>query len=265
VGFAAIGGAAVGRLLDHGLPWGLAVLVAALIAVPVGAVVAIPAIRLSGLYLGLATLGFGILLAQYMYSKSFFFGTRGHATHRPAGLGGDTQYYYLVLAICAAALIGVGVLEQSRLGRLLRGLADSPVALSTLGAGVNITRTLVFCVSAALAALSGALGACVFSSVSADSYNYVNSLLILAVLSLAGPGTLSAAVIAPVISVIPLVYFDGAKTALWFQLAFGVAAVLSAVDLPTRGSALLARGVRSSAHRVGRSGPAGARLQGAAS
>jgi branched-subunit amino acid ABC-type transport system permease component len=261
VGFAAIGGAAVGRLLDHGLPWGLAVLLAALIAVPVGAVVAIPAIRLSGLYLGLATLGFGILLAQYMYGKGYFFGTRGHATRRPAGLSGDTQYYYLVLAVCALALIGVGVLEHSRLGRLLRGMADSSVALSTLGAGVNITRTLVFCISAALAALSGALGACVFGSVSADSYNYVNSLLILAVLSLAGPGTLSAAVIAPVISVIPLVYFDGARTALWFQLAFGVAAVLSAVDLPTRGSALLARGVRSSAHRLGRSGPAGARLQ----
>jgi len=260
VGFAAIGGAAVGRLLDHGLPWGLAVLIAALIAVPVGAVVAIPAIRLSGLYLGLATLGFGILLAQYMYGKSFFFGTRGHATRRPAGLDGDTQYYYLVLAVCVLALIFVGTLEHSRLGRLLRGMADSPVALSTLGAGVNITRTLVFCVSAALAALSGALGACVFGSVSADSYNYVNSLLILAVLSLAGPGTLSAAVIAPVISVIPLVYLDGARTALWFQLAFGVAAVLSAVDLPTRGSALLGRAARSSAHRLGRSGPAGARL-----
>jgi branched-subunit amino acid ABC-type transport system permease component len=261
VGFAAIGGAAVGRLLDHGLPWGLAVLVAAGIAVPVGAVVAIPAIRLSGLYLGLATLGFGILLAQYMYGKSFFFGTRGHATARPAGLSGDTSYYYLVLGVCVLALLGVGVLEHSRLGRLLRGLADSPVALSTLGAGVNITRTLVFCISAALAALSGALGACVFGSVSADSYNYVNSLVILAVLSLAGPGTLSAAVVAPVISVIPLVYFDGARTALWFQLAFGVAAVLSAVDLQSRASALLARGVRASAHRLGRSGPAGARLR----
>jgi branched-subunit amino acid ABC-type transport system permease component len=260
VGFAAIGGAAVGRLLDAGLPWGLAVTLAAGIAVPVGAVVAIPAIRLSGLYLGLATLGFGILLAQYLYGKSFFFGTRGHATRRPAALDGDTQYYYLVLAVCALALIGVGVLEASRLGRLLRGMADSPVALSTLGAGVSITRTLVFCISAALAALSGALGACVFSSVSADSYNYVNSLVILAVLSLAGSGTLSAAVIAPAISVLPLVYFDGANTALWFQLAFGVAAVLSAVDLQARGSARLARGVQSSAHRLGRSGPAGARL-----
>jgi ABC-type branched-subunit amino acid transport system permease subunit len=131
-----------------------------------------------------------------------------------------------------------------------------------LGAGVNITRTLVFCLSAALAALSGALGACVFGSVSADSYNYVNSLLILAVLSLAGAGTLSAAVIAPAISVIPLVYLDGERTALWFQLAFGVAAVLSAVDLPGRGSVLLEKALRNSAHRLGHGGPAAGRLSG---
>ena len=76
----------VGQLLAEDLPWGIAVLGAALIAVPVGAVIAIPAIRLSGLYLGLATLGFGILLAQYAYTKDWFFGTQGQATRRPGGL-----------------------------------------------------------------------------------------------------------------------------------------------------------------------------------
>ncbi len=255
VGFAAIGGAMVGQLLAEDLPWGVAVFGAALIAVPVGAVVAIPAIRLSGLYLGLATLGFGILLANYAYTKDWFFGTQGQATHRPAGLDGDTAYYYLVLAFCAVALIGVALLERSRMGRLLRGMADSPVALSTLGTSVNVTRTLVFCLSAALAALSGALGACVFGSVSSDSYNYLNSLLILAVLSLAGRGTLSAAVIAPVISIIPLVYIDGETPAQWLQLIFGVAAILSAVNLPAHISKWIARGAIDSEHRLGRGGP----------
>jgi branched-subunit amino acid ABC-type transport system permease component len=260
VGFAAIGGGMVGQLLDSGLPWGLAVAAAALIAVPVGAVVAIPAIRLSGLYLGLATLGFGILLAQYAYSKDWFFGTQGQATRRPAGLDSDTAYYYLVLAVGVVALLAVAVLERSRLGRLLRGMSDSPIALSTLGTSVNVTRTLVFCLSAALAALSGALGACVFGSVSADSYNYLNSLLILAVLSLAGRGTVSAAVVAPIISVIPLVYVDGEKAAEWLQLAFGVAAILSAADVPAVLSKLLAQGARNSSHRLGRGGPIAGRL-----
>jgi ABC-type branched-subunit amino acid transport system permease subunit len=260
VGFAAIGGAMVGQLLDQGMPWGLAVAGAALIAVPVGAVVAIPAIRLSGLYLGLATLGFGILLAQYAYTKAWFFGTQGQATRRPAGLDGDTAYYYLVLAFGFVALLAVAALERSRLGRLLRGMADSPIALSTLGTSVNVTRTLVFCLSAALAAVSGALNACVFGSVSADSYNYLNSLLILAVLSLAGAGTLSAAFIAPVISVIPLVYLDGEKAAQWLQLAFGVAAILSAADLPAHLKKLIARGAVESEYRLGRGGPIAGRL-----
>lgn len=260
VGFAAIGGAMVGQLLDRDLPWGVAVAGAALIAVPVGAVVAIPAIRLSGLYLGLATLGFGILLAQYAYTKAWFFGTQGQGTRRPAGLDGDTAYYYLVLAFCAVALLAVAGLERSRLGRLLRGMADSPVALSTLGTSVNVTRTLVFCLSAALAAVSGALNACVFGSVSADSYNYLNSLLILAVLSLAGAGTLSAAFIAPVISVIPLVYLDGEEAAQWLQLAFGVAAILSAADLPIHLRKLIARGALESEHRLGRGGPIAGRM-----
>ncbi len=259
VGFAAIGGAMVGQLLSADVPWGLAVLGAVLIAIPVGAVVAIPAIRLSGLYLGLATLGFGILLAQYAYAKDWFFGTQGQATRRPEGLTGDTAYYYLVLAIAAIALLGIAVLERSRLGRLLRGLADSPVALSTLGSSVNVTRTLVFCLSAALAALSGALGACVFGSVSGDSYNYLNSLLILAVLSLAGAGTLSAAFIAPVISILPLVYIDGEKAAQWLQFGFGAAAILIAADVPTRLGTLLARGARSSHYRLGHGGPVSGR------
>ncbi|MGQ0466579.1 MAG: branched-chain amino acid ABC transporter permease [Sporichthyaceae bacterium] len=260
VGFAAIGGAMVGQLLDNGLPWPLAVACAVLIALPVGAVIAIPAIRLSGLYLGLATLGFGILLAQYAYSKDWFFGTQGQATRRPEGFVGDTAYYYLVLAVCAVALVGVAVLERSRLGRLLRGMADSPVALSTLGVSVNVTRTLVFCVSAGLAALSGALGACVFGSVSADSYNYLNSLLILAVLSLAGAGTLSAAFVAPVLSVIPLVYLDGENAAQWLQLAFGLAAILTAADVPRRLAAVLARGAQASTYRLDQGGPIGGRL-----
>ena len=118
----------------------------------------------------------------------------------------------------------------------------------------------MFCLSAALAAVSGALNACVFGSVSADSYNYLNSLLILAVLSLAGAGTLSAAFIAPVISVIPLVYLDGEKPAQWLQLAFGVAAILVAADLPTHLKKLVARGALSSEHRLGRGSPIAGRM-----
>ena len=126
---------------------GLAVLVAALLTVPVGALVSSPAIRLSGLYLGLATLGFGVLLAGFFYERDFMFGVGTDlATHRPHFLNLDSErgFYYLLLVIAVAALGLIAVIEKSRLGRLLRGLADSPVALSTLGTNINQTRMIVF-------------------------------------------------------------------------------------------------------------------------
>ena len=73
--FAAIGAAAFGHLTsNYHIPWLLAMLLAGLIAVPVGAIVAIPAIRLSGVFLALATFGFGILLEQVFYVTNFMFG-----------------------------------------------------------------------------------------------------------------------------------------------------------------------------------------------
>src|ERR1019366_10364417 len=67
------------------LPWALALILAGLVAVPVGAIVAIPAIRLSGVFLALATFGFGILLEQMFYTTTFMFGptTSGLPAPRP--------------------------------------------------------------------------------------------------------------------------------------------------------------------------------------
>lgn len=262
IGFAAVGGAAMAHLLRAGVPWGLALVGAMVIAIPVGAIVAIPAIRLSGLYLGLATLGFGVLLAQYAYPKGFFFGSGTPLpTRRPQVLGLDSAagYYYLVLAVVALGMVLVFTVERSRLGRLLRGLGDSPVAMSTLGSSINVTRLIVFCTSSALAALSGALSSCVFGSVTGDSFNYVNSLVVLAVLAIAGKRTLAAAVVAPVLSVLPLVYLEGDAVAQSLQLLFGIAAIVTAAARPGTLNRFMRTAVKSAEYRSGRGGPAGAR------
>ncbi|MGH9920970.1 MAG: ABC transporter permease subunit, partial [Nitrososphaerales archaeon] len=101
--FAAIGAAAFGHLTDDWhVPWLLALFLAALVAVPIGALIAIPAIRLSGVFLALATLGFGILLEQMIYTTSLMFGptTAGLPAPRPDfSIGGwhlytDSGFYY---------------------------------------------------------------------------------------------------------------------------------------------------------------------------
>ena len=90
-----------------GLPWLLSILLAGLVAIPVGAIVAIPAIRLTGVFLALATLGFGILLQQMFYTQSWMFGptTDGVPAARPhlGRLGTDTGFYYVIVLFVVLA------------------------------------------------------------------------------------------------------------------------------------------------------------------
>lgn len=224
---AAVGAAAFAHAVSNDVPWGIAVLIGGLVAVPVGAIVAIPAIRLSGLFLALATLGFGIFIAQFFYVKSYMFGLSDLRTGRPSAFESDTRYYYLLLAVAVAGIAGVIAIERSRLGRLLRGLADSPTALQTLGASADVTRVLVFCISAFLAGISGALFAGQFGSVSGTSFNFVASLVLLAVLAIAGRSTVQASIIGPIGMLVLPAY--GSSAGAGFEAAFGAGAILAAV------------------------------------
>ena len=191
VSFAAIGAAAFSHLtVGQGIPWGVALVISGLIAIPVGALLAIPAIRLSGLYLALATFGFGILLQYMFYTEGYMFGASGAGLTepRPAGFTSDKQYYYVALVVVIAAALLIMAIERARLGRLLRAMADSTTTLETSGTAVNVTRVLVFCIASFLAAVGGALAAVAQSTVSADSYQPLGSLtyLTLAVIVLLG-------------------------------------------------------------------------------
>ena len=258
-GLAAVGAAAFGHSLAAGLPWGLAVLAAGLLTIPVGAIIAIPAIRLSGLYLGLATLGFGILLANFFYTKGIMFGLGGNlATHRPSVFfKGDRGFYYLVLLISLAAIGFVVSIERSRLGRLLRAMSDSPTALSTSGLGVNSARVLVFCISAFLAGISGAVFSSQFGSVNGDSFPYLTSLVLLAVLAISGRNTISSAVIATILLNVVPGYIENADVATGLQIAFGVVAIGAALASSGAVSARLAGATERASGRL--VGPAGDR------
>jgi ABC-type branched-subunit amino acid transport system permease subunit len=257
VGLAAVGAAAFGHVLAGGVPWAPALLLAGALTVPVGALIAIPAIRLSGLYLGLATLGFGILLSNFFYTKKFMFGVGGNlATSRPAFLGFDTAkgFYYLVLIVAALASALVVLVERSRLGRLLRALADSPTALATSGLSVNTTRVLVFCISAFLAGVAGAVFSSQFGSVNGDSFPYLQSLVLLAVLAISGRATVLGAVLGSGLLFVVPGYIDNANTATWLQVGFGVAAVAAALASTGVASARLAAAARAANGRL--TGPA---------
>ena len=202
-------------------------------AVPVGALVAIPAIRLSGLFLALATLGFGIMVERLFYPRSFMFTTfaEGRRMPRPSWGSSDEGYYYVVLAFVVVAAIIIALIHRGRLGRILRGLGDSPLAVSTLGLSTNVTRVIVFCISAFFSAIAGVLygGLVNFATASDRYYQSFTSLILLAILALAPFREPWYAVFAGITAVIPG-YLTGADTTYWLNVIFGVFAILVAMQ-----------------------------------
>lgn len=234
VAFTAIGAASFSHLtVDQGMPWGLALVAAGLVAVPIGAVLAIPAIRLSGIYLALATFGFGIVVQVMFYSEDYMFGATGLGLPMPrpgvAGLESDDEYYRLVLAIAVVVAVLVVAINRSRMGRLLRGMADSPTALRTNGVSIEVTRVLVFCISAFLAAVGGALVGVAQTTVSADSYQPLLSITWFAVIVVVlGHESWYALMAAAAVTLVPS-YVVGPETPARLQMVFGALAVVTAV------------------------------------
>ena len=231
VGLLAVGAAAFSHFAaDAGLPWPVAVALAGLATVPVGLAIAVPAIRLSGLYLALATFGFGILLQRLVYGSFLMFGSSSSlSTPRPSFARSDSAYYFVVAAVAALGCAAVFVLRRTRLGRLLRALSDSPTALATGGTNVRQTRMLVFGISAFLAGIAGAVLGPITQRVNGSSFDPFTSLIFLAVLAIAGRGEIRAALIAAVLLVVGPAYIDNDTLQLYLPVAFGAAAIVASI------------------------------------
>jgi branched-subunit amino acid ABC-type transport system permease component len=236
--FVAVGATTFANLTrGAGLPWGVGVIGAVVVAVPLGAAVAVPAIRVSGLYLALATLGFGVLVEQMVYARPVMFGDLGQrfgARPHLFGLDRDARYFWLCAALAALALALVVVIRRTRLGRLLNAVADEPVALATFGCTPQVTLVLVFCLAAGMAALGGALDVGVVGSVSASGVSPTalisfNSLLWVAVLALAGRNPLRAPVAAALAMVVAPSFFSSPNMAQYLTMGFGLAALFASV------------------------------------
>ena len=262
LGFAAVGASTFSRLTTAGTPWLVAVLVSALVAVPVGALVAIPAIRLSGLHLALATFGFGLLLERLVFQTSLMFGGGDSVpAPRPSIAQGDVAYYYVVVAFVAAAITLVVVVHRSRLGRFLRAMADAPVALATYGTSVTAVKVAVFCISAFLAGLAGALLGPVVGRAAPQSFGAFPSLLLVVVLALQGrAGEYRAAFGAAIALTIIPAYVTNDSLLEWFPVMFGVGAIAVALLEGRDESAGVGGRLEAvAARRIGRS-PVAARL-----
>jgi branched-subunit amino acid ABC-type transport system permease component len=231
--FVALGASTLANLVDAGVPYLPALGLAGLVLVPLGAVVALPAIRLSGLFLALATFGFGILVQSLVFTTSLAFGDDGVVTiTRPELLGvslrGDRGFYFFALAIVAAGVLLAEAVTRSRLGRVLRAIADSPTATESLGLRVTTARVAAFCLSAFLAGVAGGLLGTLFGSVNATTFGFNQSLLWLTVLVTAGAASLAGSGIAAALLIALPALVSSSLITDYQPVVFGLLAVLLA-------------------------------------
>lgn len=227
--FVVFGATTLAHLASAGVPYVPALVLAGLVMVPVGAIVAIPAIRLSGLFLALATFAFGVLAQDLLFPTGFAFGKDSIAfVPRPAAFRGDAAYYWFVLAVVTAGVVAVEAVRVTRLGRVLRAMADSPTGVESIGINPTVSRVLVFCLSAFLAGVAGGVLGSLTQLVNERSFDLFQSLVWVTVLVTAGALSLGGSVLAALLlHAVPALFTSGAVRE-YLPIFFGVAAVLLA-------------------------------------
>jgi branched-chain amino acid transport system permease protein len=196
--FAGLGAFSAAQLAASGSVLGL--LLAVAVAAPVGALVALPALRLRGLYLALATLAFAVLMDNVFFVRSDVFGSLGAVPVdrlEVAGISfaGERAYFVLLAAVFAAIAVGLLALRRGTFGRRLSALRDSPVACTTMGLDTTVTKLQVFALSSAIAALAGALLAGLRQTATAADYAMFESLPIVLLAVLGGITAVSGALV----------------------------------------------------------------------
>lgn len=196
--FAGVGAVTYARMADPGIT---GLVIAATVTLLVGVLVALPVLRLTGLYLALATMAFGLLMDKLVFATKYGFGVNGALdAPRPELLGldlGSDRTFVMTLTVLFVILsIGLLAVRRSRLGRILIAIRDSPAACGTLGLNMNWLRVAVFGASAGIAGFAGALFAALRGSISTDDFVLFASLPLVLVAVSWGVSTISGATVA---------------------------------------------------------------------
>lgn len=188
----------------------LGVLAAIGLCAVAGGVLALPALRLRGLYMALITLGFAVLMDSLFFINGNIFPSGSISVGRPDIFGmrfaTDRAFVVLIAIVFALCLVGVGALRRGPFGRRLVAISDSQAACATVGLSITRTKLTVFVLAGGMAGLAGALYGGMSGSVSAAQFSFVNSLVLFVGVALAGITILSGAVQAGVgLAFLPLV------------------------------------------------------------
>lgn len=160
-----------------------------------------PLLRLRGHYLALATLGlnvsFTIVLTNWVGLTGGTNGISNIPDLRIAGFAfhNEQRFLWLALVFLAACAVAAVTLQRSSLGRAMMAVRDDEIAAEMTGIDVTRVKIIALCLSAALAALAGALFATHVRFVAPEDFNYAHSIVYLAMLIVGGEGTVIGAII----------------------------------------------------------------------
>ena len=208
--FVGIGAFTAGHLAGgggKGFLW--AAVVGALIALPVGVIVGLPSLRLSGLFLALATMAFALIMDNLVFIRnSISGGYTGMTVARPDIFGlkltGTLGFYWVAAALLCLYALGAALLNRGPVGRRLQMMRDAPLGASTFGVNLTLTKLAVFAGCGAAAAFAGAFYGAMRLAVDPNDFAFSASLELLLLVVLGGRALVPGGMVAGAIYLLQL-------------------------------------------------------------
>ncbi len=196
--FLGVGAYTQAVLTNLGVPFPLALVLAGLLSALSGVIVGVPALRVKGIYLGIATLSFGFIVEEvFARWESVTGGNAGIHIKAPEVLGwkldSGESFYFLCLLLAVAATLGILNLLRSPTGRAFVAIRDSEISAQSMGIHLARYKTLSFALSAFLAGIGGALYAHKLQFISPDQFSILQSIDLLLMVVIGGLGSVHGA------------------------------------------------------------------------
>ncbi|NRF70396.1 branched-chain amino acid ABC transporter permease [Aquincola sp. S2] len=239
-GLASIGHAAflgVGAYVEawcaaRGWPFPLSMAAAAALSAAVGIVVGLPALRVKGIYLAIATLAFGFIVEEVLARWESVTGGNAGVSVKPLQffgieLGSAEGFYFVALGLCVLVTLGVMNLLRSATGRAFIAIRDSEISAQSMGIHLARYKTLSFALSAAIVGLAGTLYAHQLRFISPDQFGILQSIDLLLLVVVGGLGSIHGAFLGAIFLIAMPQMIAVAKD--WLPAAIGQASGLQAV------------------------------------
>ncbi|MDE2396519.1 MAG: branched-chain amino acid ABC transporter permease [Burkholderiales bacterium] len=239
--FYAIGAYTAAILMDKfGVPYWATIPVAGAVCAVAGFLFGLPALRLEGLYLSLATFALGVALPQILKYKRLDHWTGGSEgivitkPDAPAGLplNQDQWLYFVALAVALVMFALAWNLLRGRIGRAMVAIRDQPIAAQAMGVDTAMVKAMTFGVSALYTGVAGALGAIAIQFVAPDSFTIFLSISLVVGIVVGGLASISGAIWGALfVQFVPNLAGDISKAAPW--AIYGLFLIVFMYTMPT--------------------------------